>query len=80
MSLEPVKVVAHWEADNRFEIRRFHWRDQSYQPESTGRQWEDERGLHVLCMVPGGQVFELVFSLNPAGWWIIPPTQAFGMA
>lgn len=80
MSLEQVEVAARWELDGRFEIRRFAWRGQVFTVESTGRQWEDETGLHVLCMVPGGQVFELVFHLNPAGWMAIPPSGSLGLA
>lgn len=80
MSLERVKVAARWETDGRFEVRRFEWRGQSLLVESNGRQWEDESGLHVLCMVPGGQVFELIFHLNPAGWSAVPPSGGLGLA
>lgn len=73
MKNEPVQVTADWRADGRFIPRQFRWQGRVYQVESTGRYWEDEQGLHTLCMVPGGQVFELIFHLNPAGWSLKPP-------
>ena len=73
MALEPVEVSARWKHDGKFEPNQFHWRGKMYRVESTGRDWEDESGFHVLCMVPEGQVFELIFHLNPAGWLVKPP-------
>lgn len=70
MRWEPCQVVARWDADGRFEPSQFFCQGTVYQVESTGRSWEDETGMHVLCMVPGGQVFELVFRLQPAGWLV----------
>jgi hypothetical protein len=75
MPVEPVEVSARW-GERGFFPRHFVWRGQKFQVESTGRQWEDEEGLHVLCMVTGGAVFELVFRLQPAGWWVKPPVGA----
>lgn len=74
MTLFPARVSARWDASGRFIPRRFIWQDREYTVESTGRQWEDEEGLHTLCMVPGGMVFDLVFRLQPAGWWLRPPS------
>jgi hypothetical protein len=73
MEMEPVQVMARWQIDGSFSPQQFVWQGQIYQVESTGRQWEDLVGLHVLCMVAGGRVFELVFQLNPAGWQLRPP-------
>ncbi len=80
MALEPVQVAARWEPGGRFEPSQFIWQGQAYQVESTGRAWEDEAGLHVLCMVPGGHVFELIFRLHPAGWLVRPPVSWQGIA
>ncbi len=76
MALESVKVAARWKHEGRFEPSQFSWRGKMYHIESTGRDWEDAEGFHVLCMVPGGHVYELVFHLNPAGWLVRPPNQA----
>ena len=75
MKMEPSQVVAHWASDGRFEPSQFSCQGVVYQVESTGRSWEDETGIHVLCMVYGGQVFELVFRLQPAGWLVRLPVE-----
>lgn len=73
MTFEPVQVSADWAEQRGFIPRQFIWQGRLYPVDSTGRSWEDEQGLHILCMVPGGQVFELIFHLNPAGWLLKPP-------
>lgn len=73
MNLQVVEVAARWLPDGRFEPTQFVWQGRTYQVESTGRQWEDAVGLHVLCMLPGGQVLELIFQLDPACWALRQP-------
>jgi hypothetical protein len=76
MPEESVEVTARWEG-SRFIVRTFSWRGDRYAVESNGRQWEDANGFHILCMVSGGgTTVELIFRLNPAGWWIKPPVSA----
>lgn len=78
MANEPVEVLARWEG-NGFQPRHFVWSGRLFVVESTGRQWEDDEGVHILCMVQGGAVFELVFHMQPAGWTAKPsPSSATG--
>lgn len=70
--MKPVQVQARWKREGRFEPAQFLWNNRIYRVESTGRSWEDAGGLHILCMVAGGRVYELIFRLNPAGWYIQP--------
>lgn len=74
MALESVQVAARWKHDGKFEPSQFFWKGHMYRVESTGRDWEDADGFHILCMVEGGKVFELIFQLNPAGWRLKPPS------
>jgi hypothetical protein len=74
MMMEDAEVSARWKHDGKFEPQQFSWQGRVYRVESVGRDWEDEAGVHVLCMISGGQVFELVFHLNPAGWQVRPPS------
>lgn len=73
MALEPVEVAARWKHGGTFEPSQFSWHGKIYHVKSTGREWEDEDGYHVLCMIADGQVFELIFHLKPAGWLVRPP-------
>lgn len=74
--LEPVQVTAVWQPKRGFLPGEFIWRGQTYAVEDTGRAWEDDTGLHILCMAVGGNVFELIFCLHPAGWQMHTPTPA----
>ncbi len=69
--MEAIEVTARWESGGQVSPLEFTWRGQAYRVESTGRRWKDEAGWHVLTMVPGGQVYELVF--DPAGfkWYLV---------
>jgi nicotinamide-nucleotide amidase len=40
----------------------------SYRIESIGRRWQDSEGEHILVMIKGGKVFELVHA-SPGGTW-----------
>lgn len=72
MTFEPVEAQARWVHDGGFEPTQFRWKGHMYRIESIGRNWEDDNGFHVMCMISGGQVFELIFRLKPAGWMIQP--------
>lgn len=76
MTWEPVAVSARWNMDGRFVVRQFRWRDVLMVVESTGRQWEEADGVHILCMVAGQGVVELRFQTSPTGWQIRTPRQA----
>lgn len=67
MTLETVEVTALWKPAGAFEPQHFSWKGQKYRVEGVGRHWEDDAGFHVLCMA-AGQVYELIFTLNPAVW------------
>ena len=69
---KPAQVQARWKRSGGFEPTQFFWDGVIHRVESTGREWEDEHGYHVLCMIQGGQVYQLTFHLNPAGWTIKP--------
>jgi len=40
----------------------------TYMVESIGRRWQDVEGEHILVMIKGGKVFELVYA-SPGGAW-----------
>lgn len=75
MGYEKVEVNARWKRTGGFTPEKVFWQDQIYLIESIGRSWEDENGLHLYCMVAGGQVMELRFQLNPAGWYARIPSK-----
>ena len=68
--MEPVEVTARWDVEGSITPLQFVWKGCIYQVESTGRQWGDAAGRHVLAMVPGGQVYELIFQPESLRWFL----------
>lgn len=72
---ELIEVTAKYLPDGQLQPMQFIWKQQLYQIESTGRRWQEEEGLHLLVMIPGGQVFELLYETQEKCWYLLksPP-------
>ena len=73
MTMEPVEVTARFDLQGKPIPLSFTWEGNLYQVDATGRRWENEGGQHILVMIPGGKVFELLFTA-PDGRWFLKPT------
>ncbi len=69
--MEAIEVTVHWDSGGQVSPLEFTWKGRAYRVESTGRRWQDEAGLHILTMVPGGQVYELVFDQASLKWYLM---------
>jgi hypothetical protein len=65
--MDRIDVNAKWIGDDQPYPTWFAWQGLEYSIENLGRRWEDEAGLHILCAVKGGQVFELIYK-KAWGW------------
>jgi hypothetical protein len=65
-----IEVVARMDSHARYVPVSFTWNGQSYFVDSIGRSWQDALGQHTLVMVPGGQVFELLFAPLEGCWYL----------
>jgi hypothetical protein len=70
--MEAVEVVAHFDKQGEIWPVSLIWQGRKYQVVSHGRRWRDERGLHILVMVPVERVFELIFVVQDGLWYIKP--------
>jgi hypothetical protein len=68
--MEPVEVSAKFGIDGKITPYSFTWQGKNYQVASTGRNWKDDSGTHILVMTPGDRVFELIFCTDPVGWFL----------
>jgi hypothetical protein len=68
--MQPVEVVARFDAQGRLTPLSFTWRGQTFPVESTGRRWQDERGEHILAMIPVERVCELLFTPLEQRWYV----------
>ncbi|MGW8317844.1 MAG: hypothetical protein ACWGPS_01270 [Candidatus Promineifilaceae bacterium] len=46
--------------------------DDLWRPVEQGRQWVDPRGRHVLVMLPGEEVREIVLQAETMSWVLLP--------
>jgi hypothetical protein len=69
--METIEVLARFDSAGRITPLEFHWQGRVYQVDSTGRRWEDARGKHILVMIPGGRVFELLFEPPEGRWYLL---------
>ena len=68
--MEPIEVVARFDAHGRLTPLSFTWQGRSIPVASAGRRWQDERGEHILVMIPFEQVCELVFIPAERRWYV----------
>lgn len=68
--MEAIEVTARFDLQGQIHPLSFIRAGQAYPVTSTGRRWEDERGLHILVMAPLEQVVELVFIPAERRWYL----------
>ena len=70
--MELIDVTGKLDPQGKLLSIRFTWKGTSFLVDSIGRQWEDDRGQHILVMIPGGRTFELVYASRDQLWFLIP--------
>jgi hypothetical protein len=68
--MQPVEVTARFDKEGKITPLRFNWKGSDYLVESTGRRWEAQDGRHTLVMVPGGRIFELIYTPMEGRWFL----------
>lgn len=65
-----IGVDCSFDLDGRVRIRRV-LSDEKWLVVDPGRQWLDDLGRHVLVMIPGGRVFEILLSRTTLSWTLV---------
>lgn len=78
--MDEIEVKTRYDVNGKPFPTHFVWKGQSYLVDSVGRRWEDEAGQHLLVLVPGGQVYELLLSPNERRWYLKPVGPELPMA
>ncbi len=68
--MEIVEVTARFTTDGQVIPLQIVWNGRRYTIESTGRRWEAEDGKHLLAMLPGDRVVELLFAPGESHWYL----------
>jgi hypothetical protein len=71
--MELIQVTARFDLDGKITPIEFTWNGRQYTLDSIGRRWQDEKGVHILVMIPGGRVFELLFVPAEGCWYLARP-------
>lgn len=68
--MDRVEVNARFDANGHVRPISLQVDGQNIPVESTGRRWQADDGLHILTMLPGGRVVELVFRAQEMKWYL----------
>lgn len=68
--MERIDVTVRFKSSGHIEPLSFMLRGRLYPIESSGRSWSDEQGYHILVMVMGSRVSELVFTPSDLSWYL----------
>ncbi len=68
--MDPIEVTARFSEEGNIIVQHFAWNGSRYHVEFAGRQWTDDDGQHMLVMVAGGQIYELIFKGSERRWYI----------
>ncbi len=68
--MEQIEVTVRFNSEGKITPLNFTWNGQEFVVESTGRQWTDDEGQHILVMLPGGRVYELLFTPSDRLWYL----------
>jgi hypothetical protein len=68
--MDTVDVEARSGQDGKIMPLRFTWQGRTYAVESTGRRWQVQEDTHILVMISGNRVVELIFNPGEHRWYL----------
>jgi hypothetical protein len=68
--VDVIEVIARFAKDGKIYPQSISWQGIDFPVESTGRRWQDQEGLHILVMVPGERVLELIYQADQGMWYL----------
>ena len=68
--MKTVGVECRFAEDGLVQVRKVLWNGR-WQSVGQGRQWLDENGRHILVMLPGEEVRELVLQPGMLQWRMV---------
>lgn len=77
--MKTVGVECRFAEDGLVQVRKVLWNGR-WQSVGQGRQWLDEYGRHILVMLPGEEVRELVLQLGTLRWEMVEIGERGGTA
>ncbi len=72
MDLKRINVTAKFTDQGQIIPLRIDMPGQIIKIDSTGRNWNDDLGFHILAMDESQKVYHLLFSHQESLWYLIP--------
>ncbi len=76
----PTAVEARFDQDGGVRVASFTWREKQLPVVAAGRTWLDDAGRHVLVMVTGDRIYELLLRGSDMSWRIVGAPDCEGLA
>ena len=70
--MEPIEVTASFDRQGWATPLSFVWQGHTFPVTATGRRWKDGENQHILVMVPGEKVYELIHNSSDGRWYMQP--------
>jgi hypothetical protein len=67
----PTAVDARFDQDGGVRVASFTWRQTQLLVVAAGRTWLDDDGRHLLVMVTGDRIYELVLRRSDLSWRVV---------
>ena len=71
--MEPIEVTARFDLQGLITPLNIIKDQKTIPVTGVGRRWSDPQGVHILVMVPGEQIYELLFANAQSRWFMGSP-------
>ena len=71
--MEPIEVTARFDLQGLITPLNIIKDQKTIPVTGVGRRWSDPQGVHILVMVPGEQIYELLFANAQSRWFMSRP-------
>lgn len=69
-TMKKIEVTAVFNPNGEIRPLQFTWQKRTFRVQGTGRQWLEGNQQHFLVMAENEQMFELVFAVPEACWYM----------
>lgn len=76
----PTVVEARFDQDGGVRVESFAWRQRQLLVVAAGRTWLDDDGRHLLVMVAGDRIYELLLRRSDLSWRVVGTPDCEGLA
>lgn len=69
--MNKIQVIARFTTQGKIIPSRFHIEEEKVNIWDVGRQWDDEKGRHILVKDSKDQTYHLLFVFREATWYLV---------